>query len=87
MTKLCHCGRPLHYTEPSTERLVSALVAAHGEDVRVVVDSRVWLVPRHYIALHGLKAAEIESLGFTELLPQPSSAPGSGMMPGSEPRS
>ena len=37
--------------------------------VPVVVDDRAWLVPRHYIALHGLKAWELPGLGFQEVQP------------------
>jgi hypothetical protein len=38
-----------------------------GRETRVKVNGRTWLVDRHYIALHGLKASEVASLGFTEV--------------------
>lgn len=63
---LCHCGRPLHYSDPTARRLVERLVADLGPDMEVVAGGRTWLVPRHYIALHGLRAAEIPELGFKE---------------------
>jgi hypothetical protein len=61
MTERCACGRPLHYTDPDVEEMVRALVAMNGEYVSVMVGNRVWLVQRHYIALHGLNAGELET--------------------------
>jgi hypothetical protein len=61
----CHCGRPLHYTNPASQAAVTRLVELFGarQPVRGP-DGRIWLVPRHYIALHGLKADELHTLGF-----------------------
>lgn len=67
MVDLCHCGRPLHYTDPANEAFVRRLVANLGREVPVTVGTRTWLVSRHYIALHGIKAWELPSLGFREL--------------------
>lgn len=66
--KMCACGRPLHYSDPNVRRHVERLIRMLGENARVrrMGDKRVWLVPRHYIALHGLKA---EDLG-TDKLPK-----------------
>lgn len=62
MIEHCACGRPLHYTDPDVEEMVRALVAMNGEYVTVMVGSRIWLVQRHYIALHGLSAEELPTL-------------------------
>lgn len=59
---LCHCGQPLHYTDPAIEELMMEMVEALGEFTRVTLGKRTWLVSRHYIALHGLKAKEIDTL-------------------------
>ena len=67
--KLCHCGRPLHYSDPEIQRDVEAVIGLLGEHITVQVGGRKWLVPRHYIALHGLKAANIATLGFEEDAP------------------
>jgi hypothetical protein len=52
------------------ERLVRDFVAKKGLNVAVTVSGRTWLVSRHFIALHGLKAAELPELakryGFIE---------------------
>lgn len=66
---MCHCGKPLHYSDPALQAFVEYHVQKLGADVpvRVFETDRVWLVPRHYIALHGLKAEEIGSLGFKEV--------------------
>ncbi len=64
MTEMCHCGRPLHYVKPETERLVRRQIELQGEFVIVETLAGRWLVPRHYIALHGLKADEVAQLGF-----------------------
>ncbi len=61
---MCACGKPLHYSDPLLQQMVQRAVDALGANVRVVVKGRVWLVPRHYIALHGLVAAELDRLGF-----------------------
>ncbi len=70
MAELCHCGRPLHYSDPEIRRVVDALVGEYGEYVPVTVtypEPRTFLVPRHYIALHGLKGWEVRTLGFEEV--------------------
>ena len=65
---LCHCGKPLHYTDPNIQRDVERLIAQLGEKIIVKTsDGRSWRVPRHYIALHGLKDVEVETLGFEEI--------------------
>lgn len=65
----CHCGRPLHYSDPQIQAQVEALIRAHGEYVKVTVpeSGRCWLVQRHYIGLHGLIAEELPYLGFEEI--------------------
>ena len=63
----CACGLPLHYCDPRIQRLVEALIAAKGPEIPVRVRGRTWLVPRHFIALHGLKAWELPLLGFPEV--------------------
>jgi hypothetical protein len=57
----------LHYTDPKVEYLIRAMVEELGPEVPVQVDDRAWLVPRHYIALHGLRAQELPTLGFREV--------------------
>jgi hypothetical protein len=63
----CPCGKPLHYSNPEVQAIVERLIAEHGESLLVTVGERSWMVPRHYIALHGLKAAELAELGFPEV--------------------
>jgi hypothetical protein len=60
--KLCLCGRPLHYSDPEIERLVEKIISIKGELVAVRVGDRGWMVPRHYIALHGIRAQELTSV-------------------------
>ena len=69
MTTLCAYGQPLHYASKAEELHVQRLVDLNGPDVVVQVGERAWQVPRHYIALHGLKAAELPELGFPEASP------------------
>jgi hypothetical protein len=64
--ELCRCGQPLHYTSPEMKALVERHIQMLGPDTKVTVGDRTWKVPRHYIALHGLKADEVASLGFEE---------------------
>jgi hypothetical protein len=65
--ELCHCGKPLHYTDPLAESFTRALIESLGPTLKVSVQGRVWEVQRHYIALHGLRAAELPDLGFPEV--------------------
>jgi hypothetical protein len=62
--ELCGCGRPLHYVDPETELTVRDLVATLGPNLLVQLGGRSWLVPRHYIALHGLKAQDLPELAL-----------------------
>lgn len=64
MKTLCACGQPLHYSDPNAEAAVQRLVDTLGESVRIETPEGTWLVPRHYIALHGLRAEELPRLGF-----------------------
>ena len=65
--ELCHCGLPLHYKSKRMENIMCRLVKEQGRLVPVTVGKRTWLVPRHYIALHGIKGDTIHTLGFAEL--------------------
>ena len=56
----CACGRPLHYSDPTIQRMVESLIEQNGPNVVISVGSRSWLVQRHYIALHGLRAMSTE---------------------------
>jgi hypothetical protein len=69
--ELCHCGRPLHYTDPLVADFTRDLVKRQGPTVKVSVGGRIWEVQRHYIALHGLAAAELPELGFPEVEGEP----------------
>ncbi len=63
--KTCPCGQPLHYNDPIIKATVEQLVADLGEDIQITVLGKgTYLVPRHYVALHGIEASEIEALGF-----------------------
>lgn len=64
---LCHCGQPLHYEDPELQRAVEDIIQALGEYILVKAGGRAWRVNRHYIALHGLKAAELPFLGLEEV--------------------
>lgn len=66
----CACGQPLHYANSTALAQTERLIAMHGADVRVRCEGRTWLVQRHYIALHGLRAADLPNLKFPELLPR-----------------
>jgi hypothetical protein len=62
----CHCGLPLHYEDKVLERHMLDRVRVLGEFVAVTVGGRTWSVQRHYVALHGLNAADLPTLGFHE---------------------
>ena len=61
-TQRCACGLPLHYTDPQKQAEVQKLVDELGEWMPVHVGNDRYLVQRHYIALHGLKGNQVQSL-------------------------
>jgi len=65
--KLCHCGKPLHYNSEVVQAQVEQLVEELGEYMEVTVNGSTYSVPRHYIALHGLKGSELQRLGFKKV--------------------
>lgn len=69
--ELCPCGRPLHYADPQRRRYMEDMVQRLGSTILVSVEGRGWLIPRHYIALHGIKASDLPELsrryGFKEV--------------------
>lgn len=68
---MCACGKPLHYVDREKRRIVDEMISRLGAETRVSVGTRTWLVPRHFIALHGLIAEELPELatkhGFKEV--------------------
>lgn len=63
-THACACG-PLHYTDRAAQRRMQRLVDSLGPFVAVhIAGLGMWRVPRHYIALHGLKAPEVPRLAL-----------------------
>jgi hypothetical protein len=63
----CPCGRPLHYRDPLIQAVIEEMIERLGTHLPITVGRRTWLVPRHYIALHGVKASELPHLGFPEV--------------------
>jgi hypothetical protein len=71
--KMCACGKPLHYNDPQIQELMEGHVAKLGEcvEIKVLGSGRRFMVPRHYVALHGVRGADIPALaercGFEEV--------------------
>lgn len=69
--EMCACGQPLHYLDKTRRVFVDEMVARLGKEVKVTCGNRSWMVPRHFVALHGLEASELPELakkyGFTEV--------------------
>jgi len=62
--EMCACGQPLHYSSPKLYEQVERMIQIAGDPlVTVTTPDGRWRVPRHYIALHGLKASELPTLG------------------------
>lgn len=69
MSYNCPCGNQHEYVSEEKERLVESLIEKVGEDIVVTVlldsgEEQKFKIPRRYIVFHGLKAREVESLGF-----------------------
>lgn len=58
----CACGKPLHYTDENARDYATRMTKMLGEYVQVTVGDKRYMVQRHYLALHGLKAVECEEL-------------------------
>jgi hypothetical protein len=67
----CACGKPLHYQNHELEGLIERMSARFGPEVVVEIGDKSYLVQRHYIALHGLKAKEAESLADQGIIRRP----------------
>lgn len=65
----CHCGKPLHYDNYDIKEAVEDLISFKGEYVKVrsICTEKTYLVPRHYIALHGIKERLLDTYGFEEV--------------------
>lgn len=59
---LCDCGQPLHYASEESQRVVQMLVDDLGPTIVLETPSGCWAIPRHYIALHGIKAEDVPAL-------------------------
>lgn len=55
----CACGLPLHYNSAQVAAGVKLLVDRYGEHVTVACGGQEYVVQRHFIALHGLKAKDL----------------------------
>lgn len=66
--QLCHCGKPLHYSDPTLQKQVEEIIAMTDEFIVIQVGDKRFKVQRHYIALHGIKGADIEKLGFEQVV-------------------
>lgn len=62
MSDRCTCGSPLHYGDATALAHVQRGIDRWGATVRVPTPAGIYHVPRHYIALHGLKVADLPRL-------------------------
>jgi hypothetical protein len=58
----CACGKELHYNSVIAKDTVQQLVDRLGEEVKVTIRDKSYMVQRHYIALHGLVGSKLEEL-------------------------
>jgi hypothetical protein len=66
-TELCHCGQPLHYTDPKVETYVRKVIEEQGEYLDITTPEGTYRVQRHFIALHGIKSRDLPTLGFEKV--------------------
>jgi len=69
MNKYCHCGKLKHYSSKEQEQLVKEAEAKYGEFKKIVYleNGKTYLVPIHYILVHGIKGVDLPKLKFMEL--------------------
>lgn len=67
----CPCGRDLHYHNADSQAMIEKMIAELGETINVTTPAGTWRVPRHYIALHGLRGDEVagvaKAMGFEKV--------------------
>ena len=71
LPELCACGKPLHYSDPRAREFVERCIAEQGDCLVVRCNGKAYRVQRHYLALHGVKAVDLEdlaALGIVERL-------------------
>ncbi len=61
--EMCSCGLPLHYAHPASLEWMQKLVDELGPDVvMTLAGAGIWRVPRHYVALHGVRLVDLPEL-------------------------
>jgi hypothetical protein len=67
--ELCHCGKPLHYSDKEIESYMNKIVQEKGRyiDITSYYGNKTYKVDRHYIALHGIMGNFLDKLGFEEI--------------------
>lgn len=69
--EMCACGRVLHYNSPDAEAAMRRIITLTGEEfANVHCGGKSWRVQKHYIALHGLKAQELDMLAAMRVIEQ-----------------
>jgi len=64
----CHCGKPLHYTDNRVKSFIQRMIKDCGEYIVVtLMGGTSYRVPRHYIALHGIRGSDLDRLGFEKI--------------------
>ena len=71
----CACGKPLHYINKSIEEIVKRYAKELGEMVEITAPSGTFLVQRHYIALHGIEAKDLDRLATDGVVKRTSKRP------------
>ena len=73
-TDVCACGRPLHYASGASRRAIERIIAAVGPTLAIMAQGQTFLVPRHYVALHGVSSLTLATvardLGFQMVCPR-----------------
>jgi hypothetical protein len=67
MNNLCHCGQKLHFSNERQKRELEEVINRFGENITIRHGVKKYLVPRTYIALHGIRDKDISKLGFKEI--------------------
>ena len=71
----CACGEPLHYINKDVEGIIKHYAEEFGEMVEITASSGTFLVQRHYIALHGVEAKDLDRLAIDGVVERTSKKP------------
>jgi len=68
--QICHCGKPLHYQSKAVQDVIQKIIDFKGTryvEIEQIETGRKFKVDCHFVALHGIHGALLDTYGFEEI--------------------